>query len=115
MTTLKDARRGALLTDDQRRSLTAELKREYWQNVRGQCQGRQWPGKLQAWDVSPDGRVLAGIQTRQALIWMDAGPQPAVSQQDPRMQALLADREARNQAWRATGITERSARNDRQR
>jgi hypothetical protein len=26
-------------------------------------------------------------------------------------QALLADREARNQAWRATGITERSARN----
>jgi hypothetical protein len=115
MTTLKDVRRGALLTDEQRRSLTAELKRQYWQNVRGQCQGRQWPGKLQAWDVIPDGRVLAGIQTRQALIWMDAGPQPAVSQQDPRIQALLADREARNQAWHATGITERSARNDRQR
>jgi hypothetical protein len=82
MTTSNDVRPGARLTDAQRRALTADLKKEFWQNVRGQCQGRQWPGKLQAWDVSPEGRVLAGIQTPQALIWMDAGPQPAVSQED---------------------------------
>lgn len=113
MTTSRDVRRGALLTDEQRRALTAELKREFWKSVRGQCQGRQWPGRLQAWAVSPEGRVLAGVQTRQALIWMDAGPQPVVSPQDPRLQALLADRQARNDAWSKTRITERGDRHQR--
>lgn len=99
MTTSKDARRGALLTDEQRRALTSDLSREFWRQVRGQCQGRPWPGRLQAWDVSPEGRVLAGVRTPQALVWFDAGPLPVVTPEDPRMQALQADRRARESAW----------------
>lgn len=90
----------ALLTDAQRQALVAELDREFWQRVRAQCNRRPWPGRLQAWDVSPEGRVLAGVATRQALVWLDAGPLPVGSEQDPRLQALLADRRAREALWK---------------
>lgn len=118
MTTSNAVHPSARLTDEGRRILTADLKKEVRPNVCGPCRGRQGPGKLQAGDVSPDGRVLAGIPTRQALVSPDAGPQPAVSQQDPRVLALLAplgNRQARNQAWRSTRITERGGRSDKQR
>ena len=64
MTTSNEARpheARRLLTDEQRRALVAELDREFWQRVRGQCRQRPWPGRLQTWDVSPDGRVMAGV------------------------------------------------------
>ena len=110
MTTSKEARgmttpvapasRRDLLTEEQRKALVAALNREYWQRVRSQCHQRPWPGRLTAWDVSPDGRVLAGVITRRALVWLDAGPVPVADVQDPRMQALLADRHAREALWR---------------
>ena len=90
-----------LLTDAQRRALVAELDREHWKRVREQCRQRPWPGRLMAWDVSPEGRVLAGVATRQALVWLDAGPAPLPDAADPRLQALLADRQARQALWRA--------------
>jgi hypothetical protein len=89
-----------LLSEAQRRALVAELDREHWQRVRGQCHQRSWPGRLQAWDVSPEGRVLAGVQTGLALVWLDAGPVPVAPADDPRIQALLADRQAREALWR---------------
>jgi hypothetical protein len=88
-----------LLTEAQRKALVAALDREFWQRVRGQCRDRPWPGRLQAWDVSPEGRVLAGVQTGRALVWMDAGPVPVGDAADPRLQALLADRHAREALW----------------
>ncbi len=88
-----------LLTDAQRKALVAELDRQYWKRVREQCRGRPWPGRLQAWDVSPDGRVLAGVSTGRALVWLDAGPAPVADQHDPRLRALLADRRAREALW----------------
>ena len=90
----------SLLTDVQRKALVAELDREFWQRVRGQCNRRPWPGRLQAWDVSPDGRVLAGVITGRAMVWLDAGPIPVADEQDPRLQALLADRRAREALWK---------------
>jgi hypothetical protein len=90
----------ALLTEAQRRALLAELDREFWQRVRGQCRQRPWPGRLQSWDVSPEGRVLAGVITGRALVWLDAGPAPVPDPQDPRLQALLKDREQRQALWR---------------
>ncbi len=88
-----------LLTDAQRKALVAQLDREYWQRVRTQCSRRSWPGRLQAWDVSPEGRVLAGVQTGRALVWLDAGPAPVADPADPRLRALLADRHAREAMW----------------
>lgn len=97
-----EARRQArrLLTDEQRRALVAELDREFWQRVRGQCRQRPWPGRLQTWDVSPDGRVMAGVLTGRALVWFDAGPAPVPAANDTRMQALLEDRHTREALWR---------------
>ena len=89
-----------LLTEAQRKALVAALDREFWQRVRGQCSGRTWPGRLQAWDVSPEGRVLAGVMTGRAMVWLDAGPMPVADADDPRLQALLADRSAREALWR---------------
>lgn len=89
-----------LLSEAQRKALVAELDREYWQRVRGQCSRRTWPGRLQAWDVSPDGRVMAGVVTGRAMVWLDAGPAPVADSQDPRLQALLVDRRAREALWR---------------
>ena len=88
-----------LLTDVQRKALVAALDREFWQRVRGQCSQRPWPGRLQAWDVSPDGRVMAGVLTGRALVWLDAGPVPVADTQDTRLQALVADRRAREALW----------------
>ena len=90
MTTSQDARgtttlvapeqaRG-LLTEAQRKALVAALDKEFWQRVRGQCSQRPWPGRLQAWDVSPDGRVLAGVMTGRAMVWLDAGPAPVADE-----------------------------------
>lgn len=89
----------ALLTDEQRKALVAALDKEFWQRVRGQCSQRPWPGRLQAWDVSPDGRVMAGVMTGRALVWLDAGPAPVADARDPRLAALLADRRAREAQW----------------
>ena len=94
-----------LLTDTQRKALVAALDREFWQRVRGQCNQRPWPGRLQAWDVTPEGRVLAGVQTRTALVWIDAGPVPVADAADPRLQALLADRRAREALWKESRRT----------
>lgn len=91
---------GGLLTEAQRKALVAALDREFWQRVRGQCSQRPWPGRLQAWDVSPEGRVLAGVMTGRAMVWLDAGPAPVADEQDPRLAALLADRRAREALWR---------------
>jgi hypothetical protein len=88
-----------LLTEAQRQALVAALDREFWQRVQGQCRQRPWPGRLQAWDVSPEGRVLAGVMTGRALVWLDAGPVPVADAQDPRLQALLVDRQAREAMW----------------
>jgi len=88
------------LTDEQRKALEKELNAEFWSRVRGQVQHRPWPGRLQTWDVTPEGRVLAGVQTRQALVWLDAGPVPVIAPSDPRLQRLLADRKACEQVWR---------------
>jgi hypothetical protein len=111
MTTVQEARGNALqpapaapralLTDVQRKEMVAALDREFWQRVRGQCRQRPWPGRLETWDVSPEGRVLAGVRTSKALVWLDAGPLPVVTAEDPRMRALLADRQAREALWRA--------------
>ncbi len=89
-----------LLTEAQRKALVAALDKEFWQRVRGQCSQRPWPGRLQAWDVSPEGRVLAGVMTGRAMVWLDAGPVPVADEQDPRLAALLADRRAREALWR---------------
>ncbi len=85
-----------LLPEAQRKALIAELDREHWKRVRDQCSQRSWPGRLQAWDVSPDGRVLAGVVTERALVWLDAGPAPAPDPADPRLQMLLRDQQARD-------------------
>lgn len=89
-----------LLSDRQRQALVDEINAEFWQRVRSQVRQRPWPGRLKAWDVSPEGRVLAGVQTRQALVWLDAGPKPVLETSDPRLQRLLADRQAREALWR---------------
>ena len=89
-----------LLTEAQRKALVAALDKEFWRRVRGQCSQRPWPGRLQAWDVSPEGRVLAGVMTGRAMVWLDAGPVPVADEQDPRMAALLADRQAREALWK---------------
>lgn len=89
-----------LLTEAQRKALVAALDKEFWQRVRGQCSQRPWPGRLQAWDVSPEGRVLAGVMTGRAMVWLDAGPVPVADEQDPRLAALLADRRAREALWK---------------
>jgi hypothetical protein len=89
-----------LLTEAQRKALVAALDKEFWQRVRGQCSQRPWPGRLQAWDVSPEGRVLAGVMTGRAMVWLDAGPLPVADEQDPRLAALLADRRAREALWK---------------
>ncbi len=88
------------LTDEQRKALIDEINAEFWQRVRGQVRHRPWPGRLKTWDVTPEGRVLAGVQTRLALVWLDAGPTPVIEANDPRLQRLLADRKAREQLWR---------------
>lgn len=93
-------RADGLLSDAQRKALVAELDRDFWKRVRAQCQQRPWPGRLEAWDVTSEGRVLAGVRTRQALVWLDAGPQPVSGEDDPRLRALLADRRAREALWR---------------
>lgn len=98
--TAPTAQAGRLLTEAQRRALAAELDREFWQRVRAQCAQRPWPGRLMSWDVSPEGRVLAGVRTGRALVWLDAGPVPVAATEDPRLQALLADRQAREALWR---------------
>ena len=69
-----------LLTEAQRKALVAALDKEFWQRVRGQCNQRPWPGRLQAWDVSPEGRVLAGVMTGRAMVWLDAGPAPVADE-----------------------------------
>ena len=89
-----------LLTEAQRKALVAALDKEFWQRVRGQCSQRPWPGRLQAWDVSPEGRVLAGVMTGRAMVWLDAGPAPVADEQDPRRAAQLADCQAREALWR---------------
>lgn len=89
-----------LLSDAQRQALVDAIDAEFWQRVRSQVRQRPWPGRLKAWDVSPEGRVLAGVQTRQALVWLDAGPKPVLETSDPRLQRLLADRQAREALWR---------------
>lgn len=88
------------LTDEQRKALIDDINAEFWQRVRGQVRHRPWPGRLKTWDVTPEGRVLAGVQTRQALVWLDAGPTPVIEASDPRLQRLLADRKACEQLWR---------------
>ena len=50
--------------------------------------------------MSPEGRVLAGVMTGRAMVWLDAGPVPVADEQDPRLSALLADRRAREALWR---------------
>lgn len=89
-----------LLGDPQRKALITELETELRQRVRAQVTGRTWPGRLATWSVTAEGRVLAGVQTRCALVWLDAGAAPEVDPNDPRLQQLLADRRAREERWR---------------
>jgi hypothetical protein len=88
------------LTDEQRKALQQELNAEFWSRVRGQVKHRPWPSRLQTWDVTPEGRVLAGVQTRQSSVWLDAGPVPVIPPSDARLQRLIADRKACEQVWR---------------
>lgn len=90
----------APLTGEQRKALVAEINAESWQRVCGQVRHRPRPGRLRSWDLTPEGRVLAGVQTRQALVWLDAGPIPILEPSDQRLRHLLADRKAREPLWR---------------
>ncbi|MDP1692146.1 MAG: hypothetical protein Q8L49_09405 [Burkholderiaceae bacterium] len=45
-------------------------------------------------------RVLAGVMSGRALVWLDVGPVPVADKQNPRMAALLAARQAREALWK---------------
>ena len=74
-----------LLGDTLRKAMTEEIEAELATRVRNQVRAQTWPGRLHTWRVGAEGRVFAAVQTVQALVWLDAGPAPAIDPDDPRV------------------------------